>query len=39
MRRERGKCKGKTICSLRLCAGLPLVGPELLKKFGVDKTS
>jgi hypothetical protein len=38
MRRESGKCKPKTFS---VWAGycLPLVGPELLNKFGVDKTS
>ncbi len=39
MRRERGPMQRQNRPQLTALCGVPLVGPELSKKFGVDKTS
>jgi hypothetical protein len=39
MTRERRQIQSQHLSSLALRGGLPLVGPELLNQFGVDKTS
>jgi hypothetical protein len=38
-RRERGQVRRQTPTQFAALCGLSLVGPELLNKFGVDKTS
>jgi hypothetical protein len=37
--RERRQIQRQNLSSLAALSGLPLVGPELNNKFGVDKTS
>jgi len=37
--RERRQIQTRNLSSLAALSGLPLVGPELHDKFGVDKTS
>ena len=37
--RERRQIQSQNLSSLAALCGLPLVGPELHDKFGVDKTS
>jgi hypothetical protein len=39
MRRERGQLQRQSYSQFAALSGLPLVGTELLEKFGVDKTS
>jgi len=39
MTRERRQIQRQNLSSFTALCGLPLVGPELLNKFGVDKTS
>src|SRR3984885_16259202 len=39
MTRERRQLQRQNLSPFAVRSGLPLVGPELLNKFGVDKTS